>query len=64
MKRRKAIDLEERAAFYQVCTRTARRWHNSGADLHNPRSVAALLLKMRNPSPRALKTIHSIISTP
>jgi hypothetical protein len=55
------IDLEERAKFYQVCARTARRWHNSGADLHDPKSVAALLLKMRNPSTRALKTIHSLI---
>jgi hypothetical protein len=56
------IDLEERAKFYGVCERTTRRWHQQGADLRNPESVADLLLRQRNPSTQALKTIHQLIS--
>jgi hypothetical protein len=56
-----SLDLAERAKFYGVCERTVRRWHQQGADLRNPESIADLLLRMRNPSPRALKITHSLI---
>jgi hypothetical protein len=57
------IDLAERARFYAVCERTARRWHESGADLRNPESVANLLLRQRNPAPAALKATAELLKT-
>jgi hypothetical protein len=56
-----SLNLAERAKFYGTCERTVRRWHMQGADLRNPESVADLLLRQRNPSPKALKITHSLI---
>jgi hypothetical protein len=42
------IDLEDLAAFYRVNTRTIRRWHALGIDLHV--AVASALAAMKNPS--------------
>jgi hypothetical protein len=44
------IDLEDLAAFYRVNTRTIRRWHALGIDLHDPIAVAEALAAMKNPS--------------
>jgi hypothetical protein len=44
------IDLEDLAAFYRVNTRTIRRWHALGIDLHDPVAVASALAAMKNPS--------------
>jgi hypothetical protein len=52
-----SLDLAERARFYGVCPRTVRRWHQSGADLRNPESVADLILRQRRPSTAALETL-------
>jgi hypothetical protein len=57
------IDLEERARFYGVCSRTARRWHMAGADLHDPKSIGELLLRQRQPKPAVIENIRQIISS-
>jgi hypothetical protein len=51
------IDLEDLAAFYRVNTRTIRRWHALGVDLHDPVAVAEALAAMKNPSRNALHAI-------
>jgi hypothetical protein len=58
-----SIDLEERAKFYGVCSRTARRWHMQGADLHDPKSIGELLLRMRQPKPSVIENIRHLISS-
>lgn len=53
------LDLAERAKFFGVCERTARRWHNSGADLNSPESVADLLIRQRAPNRITLEKLTS-----
>jgi hypothetical protein len=57
------IDLAERASFYSVCERTVRRWHNSGADLADPCSVALHLAQQKSPSPAAVAAVRKLLST-
>ena len=57
------LDLTERAAFYGVCERTARRWHNSGADLADACSVALHLAQQKSPSPAAVAAVRKLLST-
>jgi hypothetical protein len=57
------INLTERAKFYGVCERTARRWHNSGADLADPCSVALHLAQQKSPSPAAVAAVRKLLST-
>jgi hypothetical protein len=51
------IDLEDLAAFYRVNTRTIRRWHALGIDLHDPIAVAEALAAMKNPSSDAMASL-------
>jgi hypothetical protein len=51
------IDLEDLAAFYRVNTRTIRRWHALGIDLHDPVAVASALAAMKNPSSDAMASL-------
>jgi hypothetical protein len=63
MPRRKLIpDLEQLAARWGVSTRAIRRWHNSGANVHDPASVAELLLRQRGPSAAALAACLRMIN--
>jgi hypothetical protein len=55
-----SLDLAERAKFYGVCERTARRWHEQGADLRNPESVGDLLLKLHAPKAESLRTLETL----
>ena len=56
------IDLAERGKFYCVSERTARRWHNAGADLDDPCSVALHLAGQKTPSPAAVAAVRKILS--
>jgi hypothetical protein len=55
------IDLAERAKFYGVCERSARRWHNSGADLADPCSVALHLAGQKSPAPAAVAAVRLLL---
>jgi hypothetical protein len=57
------IDLEDLAAFYRVNTRTIRRWHALGIDLHDPVAVASALAAMKNPSSDAMSVLLEQINT-
>jgi hypothetical protein len=58
------IDLEDLAAFYRVNTRTIRRWHALGIDLHDPIAVASALAAMKNPSPDAMSRLIEELNSP
>ncbi len=55
------IDLAERASFFGVCERTVRRWHNAGADLSDPCSVALHLASQKTPAPAAVQAVKNIL---
>jgi hypothetical protein len=57
------IDLEDLAAFYRVNTRTIRRWHALGIDLHDPVAVASALAAMKNPSSDAMAVLLEELNT-
>ncbi len=57
------IDLEDLAAFYRVNTRTIRRWHALGIDLHDPVAVASALAAMKNPSSDAMSVLLEELNT-
>jgi hypothetical protein len=57
------IDLEDLAAFYRVNTRTIRRWHALGIDLHDPVAVASALAAMKNPSSDAMSVLLEQLNT-
>ncbi len=56
------LDLAERASFYGVCERTVRRWHNAGASLADPCSVALHLASQKSPAPAAVAAVRKILS--
>ncbi len=56
------IDLAERASFYSVCERSARRWHNDGVNLSDPCSVALHLAGQKSPAPAAVAAVRKILS--
>jgi hypothetical protein len=58
------IDLEDLAAFYRVNTRTIRRWHALGIDLHDPVAVASALAAMKNPSSDAMAALLEELNSP
>jgi hypothetical protein len=58
------IDLEDLAAFYRVNTRTIRRWHALGIDLHDPVAVASALAGMKNPSSDAMAVLLEELNSP
>jgi hypothetical protein len=58
------IDLEDLAAFYRVNTRTIRRWHALGIDLHDPIAVASALAAMKNPSSDAMAVLLEELNSP
>jgi hypothetical protein len=58
------IDLEDLAAFYRVNTRTIRRWHALGIDLHDPVAVASALAAMKNPSSDAMAVLLGELNSP
>jgi hypothetical protein len=58
------IDLEDLAAFYRVNTRTIRRWHALGIDLHDPVAVASALAAMKNPSSDAMSVLLEELNSP
>ena len=55
------LDLAERAKFFGVCERTVRRWHNAGADLSDPCSVAMHLAGQKSPSPAAVAAVRRLL---
>jgi hypothetical protein len=57
------LDLAERASFYNVCERSVRRWHNAGADLADPCSVAMHLASQKSPSPAAVAAVRRLLKT-
>jgi hypothetical protein len=57
------IDLEDLAAFYRVNTRTIRRWHALGIDLHDPVAVAEALAAMKNPSRDSMSRLLEELNT-
>jgi hypothetical protein len=57
------LDLAERAKFFGVCERTVRRWHNAGADLADPCSVAMHLASQKTPAPAAVQAVKNILKT-
>jgi hypothetical protein len=57
------LDLTERAKFYGVCERTARRWHNAGADLADACSVALHLAGQKTPAPAAVAAVRLLLQT-
>jgi hypothetical protein len=46
-----------------VNTRTIRRWHALGIDLHDPVAVASALAAMKNPSPDAMSRLLEELNT-
>jgi len=65
MKRRQKINFTTLASKYGVCERTARRWHSAlGNKIHDPRAIAEMILRQRNPKPEVIATIHSLITSP
>ena len=61
MPRPAAIDFAAAARRYQVSTRTCRRWVAAGADLADPASVAAIILRMKRPSIKAMQKLETIL---
>jgi hypothetical protein len=61
MKHRKAI-APAIAEKYGICPRTAYRWEKQlGRKIHDPRAIAEMLLRQRNPRPEVISKVHSLI---
>ena len=56
------LDLAERAAFYGVCERTVRRWHNAGVNVSDPCEAALHLASQKSPAPAAVAAVRKILS--
>ena len=56
------LDLAERAAFYGVCERTVRRWHNAGVNISDPCEAALHLASQKSPAPAAVAAVRKILS--
>ena len=55
------LDLAERAAFYGVCERTVRRWHNAGVNVSDPCEAALHLASQKSPSPAAVAAVRRLL---
>jgi hypothetical protein len=60
-RRRLGPDFEAVARTYGVSSRAVRRWHASGCDLGDPLAVSEHLLRMRRPSPAAVKAAAEML---
>ena len=56
------LDLAERAAFYGVCERTVRRWHNAGVNISDPCEAALHLASQKSPAPAAIDAATEILT--
>ena len=55
------LDLAERAAFYGVCERTVRRWHNAGVNVSDPCEAALHLASQKSPAPAAVAAVRLLL---
>ena len=56
----KTPDFAERADFYRVSERQARRWHSEGVNLDDPKQVAIALIDRQHPSRAALEALAEL----
>jgi hypothetical protein len=62
-RRRKSPDFDAIGNAYGVCGRTTRRWHAAGVQIADPLAVSEALLKMRRPSPAAVRAAAEMLKS-
>jgi hypothetical protein len=62
-RKRKGTDFDAIGKAYGVCGRTTRRWHDAGVQIADPLCVSEALLRMRRPSPAAVKAAAEMLKS-